>query len=172
MTSRCQGLFPPHPFFKGKALGTRLRRRRHLPSRLVRSAKQRQYPCSGSVMDSKNYRKCVWNFLLCWLANLQWLFYQANRVAYLNPGTQVGARDKLFGAVSQNKLLRSCRRFPALFACYIYLFDLIGSLDYLCRLWLVKLITLGFRFKTCCYIKSCQQLRLLRTIVHKWRNLF
>ena len=24
MTSRCQGLFPPHPFFKGKALGTRL----------------------------------------------------------------------------------------------------------------------------------------------------
>ena len=25
MTSRCQGLFPPHPFFEGKALGTRLR---------------------------------------------------------------------------------------------------------------------------------------------------
>ena len=25
MTSRCQGLFPPHPFFKGKALGTRSR---------------------------------------------------------------------------------------------------------------------------------------------------
>ena len=24
MTSRCQGLFPPHPFFEGKALGTRL----------------------------------------------------------------------------------------------------------------------------------------------------
>ena len=24
MTSRCQGLFPPHPCFKGKALGTRL----------------------------------------------------------------------------------------------------------------------------------------------------
>ena len=24
MTSRCLGLFPPHPFFKGKALGTRL----------------------------------------------------------------------------------------------------------------------------------------------------
>ena len=24
MTSRCQGLFPPHPFFKGKALETRL----------------------------------------------------------------------------------------------------------------------------------------------------
>ena len=24
MTSRWQGLFPPHPFFKGKALGTRL----------------------------------------------------------------------------------------------------------------------------------------------------
>ena len=24
VTSRCQGLFPPHPFFKGKALGTRL----------------------------------------------------------------------------------------------------------------------------------------------------
>ena len=24
MTSRCQGPFPPHPFFKGKALGTRL----------------------------------------------------------------------------------------------------------------------------------------------------
>ena len=24
MTSRCQGLFPPHPSFKGKALGTRL----------------------------------------------------------------------------------------------------------------------------------------------------
>ena len=24
MTSRCQGLFPPHPFLKGKALGTRL----------------------------------------------------------------------------------------------------------------------------------------------------
>ena len=24
MTSRGQGLFPPHPFFKGKALGTRL----------------------------------------------------------------------------------------------------------------------------------------------------
>ena len=24
MTSWCQGLFPPHPFFKGKALGTRL----------------------------------------------------------------------------------------------------------------------------------------------------
>ena len=24
MTSRCQGLFPPHLFFKGKALGTRL----------------------------------------------------------------------------------------------------------------------------------------------------
>ena len=26
MTSRCQGLFPPHPFFKGKALATRLAR--------------------------------------------------------------------------------------------------------------------------------------------------
>ena len=26
MTSRCQGLFPPHPFFEGKALGTRLLR--------------------------------------------------------------------------------------------------------------------------------------------------
>ena len=26
MTSRCQGLFPPHLFFKGKALGTRLAR--------------------------------------------------------------------------------------------------------------------------------------------------
>ena len=26
MTSRCQGLFPPHPFFEGKALGTRLNR--------------------------------------------------------------------------------------------------------------------------------------------------
>ena len=24
MTSRCQGLFPPHPFLEGKALGTRL----------------------------------------------------------------------------------------------------------------------------------------------------
>ena len=24
MTSRCQGLFPPHPVFEGKALGTRL----------------------------------------------------------------------------------------------------------------------------------------------------
>ena len=24
VTSRCQGLFPPHPLFKGKALGTRL----------------------------------------------------------------------------------------------------------------------------------------------------
>ena len=24
VTSRCQGLFPPHPFFEGKALGTRL----------------------------------------------------------------------------------------------------------------------------------------------------
>ena len=24
LTSRCQGLFQPHPFFKGKALGTRL----------------------------------------------------------------------------------------------------------------------------------------------------
>ena len=24
MTSRCQGLFPPHPFFEGKALRTRL----------------------------------------------------------------------------------------------------------------------------------------------------
>ena len=24
VTSRCRGLFPPHPFFKGKALGTRL----------------------------------------------------------------------------------------------------------------------------------------------------
>ena len=27
VTSRYQGLFPPHPFFKGKALGTRLRGR-------------------------------------------------------------------------------------------------------------------------------------------------
>ena len=43
MTSRCQGLFPPHPFFKGKALGTRLRDlgRDALPSHALQACEAR-----------------------------------------------------------------------------------------------------------------------------------
>ena len=59
-----------------------------ISSRLVKSAKQRRYPCSGSPADSMNYRKCVSNFPSTWLANLQSLFFKlANHGAYLNSGT-------------------------------------------------------------------------------------
>ena len=63
------------------------------------SAKQQhQDPCSGRPTDSTNYRKCVSNFLSCWLEN---------HGTYSNPGTHVGDQEKDFGALSQTDLTRS-----------------------------------------------------------------
>ena len=56
------------------------------------------YSCSGPPTDS--------NFLSTLLANREWHFKQANHGAHANPGTQVRAWNKDFGAVSQTDLPR------------------------------------------------------------------
>ena len=48
-------------------------RRKRCLSSLVRSAKQRRYPCSGPTTASTNYRS-VSNFRSTWLANGKWPF--------------------------------------------------------------------------------------------------
>ena len=69
------------------------------------------YRCSGPPpTDSTNYRKCVTNYLLSWLANWQWLFtghsWRVLKSWYTGYGPENGLRccftDELKGAVSRN----------------------------------------------------------------------
>ena len=53
-----------------------------------------------------NYKIYISNFLSSWLANQQWYFQQSNHGMYSNPGTQVGAENRDFGAVLQMDLTR------------------------------------------------------------------
>ena len=49
MTSRCQGLFPPHPFFKGKVLGTMLENYREFPGSGRKPYYSQEFPRSFSL---------------------------------------------------------------------------------------------------------------------------
>ena len=72
----------------------------------IKSAKQHQYPCSVTTMDSMNYQIIyISNFLSSWFAR-QWYFQQSNHGSYLNPGTQVGSENEDFGTVLQMDLTR------------------------------------------------------------------
>ena len=74
---------------------TSLRRRRNLTS-VSNVCEVAPISCSVPPTDSTNYRKCVSNFLLSWLANRQWLF---NRpiMARTQILVGVGAQNKDFG---------------------------------------------------------------------------
>ena len=49
VTSRCQGLFPPHPFFKGKALGTMLENYREFSGSRRKPFYSQEFPRSFSL---------------------------------------------------------------------------------------------------------------------------
>ena len=63
------------------------------------------YHRSSEAATISLFWKWVSNFPFFWLANPQWLFQQANHGVYSNPGTQLMAQNKDFGAVLQTDLL-------------------------------------------------------------------
>ena len=68
--------------------------------RLVTSAKQQRYPCSGPTSDSTNDRKCFSTFNQIYKSTMAFSIGQYG--AYSNPGIRTGgAKTKDFGAVSQ-----------------------------------------------------------------------
>ena len=68
--------------------------------RLVTSAKQQRYPCSGLPSDSTNDRKCFSTFNQIYKSTMAFSIGQYG--AYSNPGTRTGgAKTKDFVAVSQ-----------------------------------------------------------------------